>query len=774
MQPRSTIPLSLVSIAFLAGICSTLFIPILPIAQWAYVIAAFAVSMWCVQTNTLIRLLCIACCSFAYMTWHVNQHLKHTLPTALENQKITIIGTISSVVEVNENQNARFKFNVSGVSNKHCSWDLPAIVQLSWDKPSQKLLPGHSWALQVKLKRPRNYANPGSFDIEKFYFQQRIVASGYVLPATKQTFIEHQRFVAPINQLRQVLLEQLLQNLHQQIFAGVIIALILGLKHNIDNLQQDVFQITGVAHLMSISGLHMGMICSFIFICIRFIWRYVPCSLLNVPVLWVAAYGSIIVSIVYALLAGFAIATQRSLIMILVFSLGLILKRKTCSVHGYNLALFLVLLLDPFAVLNLGFWLSFGAVGLLIYALRGRVIQWWRQQWVITVGLLPLTLLCFAQYSIIGPIANLIAIPWVSFTVLPMGLLGAILAPISTTLSVLILNAANKSFVVLWWFLKKFSQISVYNWFVPQVNVILIIIPALIGVLWLFLPRGLPGRHWGIIGFLPLLFGGTGNIPYGHVQFTLLDVGQGLSAVIKTKNHTLVYDTGAKLNSHFDLGSRVVAPFLQTTGIKTIDTLMISHADNDHIGGALGLMNKIKTNSIITTAVPELASFNPGVCEAGQQWQWDGVVFTVLHPQNNVYYSKRNNNSCVLMVQAGLHKILLTGDIEALSERQLMQRYGESLHADIILVPHHGSKTSSSKEFLELVRSEYALIPVGYKNQYGHPKAEILQRYEQIGITTLRTDYNGAIEFRLDGKALRPHCYRQERQRFWITAMAQK
>lgn len=692
------------------------------------------------------------------MAWHVNQHLVHTLPATLENQKIIIIGTITSVVEVMENQSVRFKIKVSSVANKDCGWRMPALLQLSWDKPRHQLLPGDTWSLQVKLKRPRNYANPGSFDTEKFYFQQRIVASGYVLATAGNRLIKRQVFSAPINMLRQVLLKQLLQNLHQRPFAGVIIALVLGVKHNINSLHKELFQITGVAHLMSISGLHMGIICSMIFLILRLLWR--PASKL-------AAYASLIISIVYALLAGFSIATQRSLIMILVFLYGLLLKRKVCSVHSYSLALLLVLLYEPFAVLSIGFWLSFGAVGLLIYALRGRRTRWWQQQCVITIGLFPLTLLCFAQYSIIGPIANIIAIPWVSFTILPLGLIGTIFAPINNNISSIFLNVANKSFTALWLVLKQLANVPVYNWSRPQVNTILIGIIALISVLWLFLPRGMPGRYWGIIGLVTLVLCSTGAIPYGHAQFTLLDVGQGLSAVIRTKNHTLVYDTGAMLNDQFDLGTRVVAPFLINVGVKKIDTLMVSHADNDHIGGAVGLINKIKTDFIITTATQELKNFNPRDCEAGHQWQWDGVVFTILHPNANSYYSKRNNNSCVLMVQAGSHKLLLTGDIEALSEHELMHRYGAGLHANIMLVPHHGSKTSSSRKFLELVRPDYALIPAGYKNQYGHPKVEVLQRYNELGITLLNTAYDGAISFNLRSDLLQPRCFRREQKHFW-------
>lgn len=237
--------------------------------------------------------------------------------------------------------------------------------------------------------------------------------------------------------------------------------------------------------------------------------------------------------------------------------------------------------------------------------------------------------------------------------------------------------------------------------------------------------------------------------------------------MVRTQNHVLVYDTGAKLQDNFDLGSRVVAPYLQSVGIKKIDALMISHGDNDHAGGAEGLLRKIAAQAVITSEAQTLDAYNPALCQAGQQWEWDGVWFAVLHPDDAQYYKKRNDRSCVLMIQAGEHKALLTGDIEKRSEKELITRYGEELKADLLLVPHHGSKTSSSEEFIQTVNPKYALIPVGYKNQYGHPKEPVLQRYKDLNVSILRTEYDGAISFRLGGD-LMPHCYRREQKGFWL------
>ena len=270
---------------------------------------------------------------------------------------------------------------------------------------------------------------------------------------------------------------------------------------------------------------------------------------------------------------------------------------------------------------------------------------------------------------------------------------------------------------------------------------------------------------------MPLFFARVNLIPVGQAEFTLLDVGQGLSAVVRTRNHVLVYDTGAKLRNNFDLGSMVVAPYLQTMGVKAIDTLMISHADNDHIGGAISLMSKLPTKELLISDLSELYTYNPKLCIADRQWQWDGVWFKVLHPGYETISSKRNDRSCVLMVQAGKQKVLLTGDIESKSEKHLVATYGKELQADLLLVPHHGSKTSSSVEFIQQVQPKYALIPVGYKNQYGHPAQQITQRYLELQIPSLRTDLDGALSFVLGGpelmSGLQPKRYRRLRK-FWL------
>ncbi len=770
--------LPIITVALLLGICSTLILPAVPSQAWAYSLLLVAIILLLLRIRRTGLLIAIALFGFGYMSYNINQHLAHTLPQDLEGAKITLIGTITSVVEDRiDQEKARFLFKVSKINNVHVKWALPALVKLSWDNPSKSLQPGDTWALKVKLKRPRNYANPGSFDSEKFFFQQRIVGLGYVV-STHENKCLATSYVYPIDRLRQYFMHLVQQHLAQREYADVILALTLGIKTNMSAERMQVLQNTGTAHLMAISGLHIGIIAALLFYVLRKVWRWLPATWLHISAPRLGAIAALIISIVYAALAGFSIATQRSLIMVLMFLFGLLYKRNITRMHSYCVALLAVLLWDPFVVLSLGFWFSFIAVALLLYSLRGRfkardkftrVVQYFKPQMVLTIGLLPISLLYFAQNSIIGPVANAIAIPWVGFFVIPLGVLAILSIPISQTMGQNLLLLAEHNFAYLWPWLEKLARLPTYVWSLPTANLWLIMLCAALGSVWLLMPRGIPGRWWGLLGFAPLLFGHAAVIPFGQAEFTLLDVGQGMSAVVRTQNHTLVYDTGAKINRDFDLGSRVVAPYLRAMGVKKIDVLMISHADNDHIGGTRGLLRSFTADTFVTSAMDELAEFNPLECRAGQHWEWDGVKFTVMHPSADFAYKKRNDLSCVLMVQAGEHKVLLTGDIEKLSEKQLIEHYGDNLHADVLLVPHHGSKTSSSLEFIQQVNPRYALIPVGYKNQYGHPKEPVLQRYQELNINVLRTEYDGAITMRLgDDAGLLPGCYRKQQRRFWL------
>ena len=703
-----------------------------------------------------------------WVSLHAQWHFDKQLPEELQGRPLTIVGTIASIPEFNEGS-ARFEFAIEHANQ----WRPAGRVQLTWRQYSKqthrKPQVGDQFQLTVKLKRPRSYANPGSFDSERHFFQNRLQAQGTVIEAIFQN-----AGYRPIDSLRSKIRDILDKQLKGRPMSGLITALVVGIKNGIQEAQWTVFRDTGTAHLMAISGLHVGLVASFTFFVMVFFWSRLPSRLLMIPAPWVGAVAAVSAALFYALLAGFAVPTQRSVLMVTLFMMGFLTKRVISPWRSYFLALGLVLLWDPLSTLSIGFWLSFGAVGIILYGMRGRLKPkglWWkwgRAQWVVFLGLIPISLAAFQQMSLVSPLANLIAIPWVSLLVVPMALVGTLLLLCGLSIGGLILIFAEQLLAWMWPFLEWLAHVPTATW-MNGVATPWTLSLAMIGVLLLLAPKGFPGRWVGLIWTLPLFLSTAPTVPEGTARVTVLDVGQGLSTVVETMHHTLVFDTGPKLSKHFDTGDRVVIPFLATRGRRQIDTLVISHGDNDHSGGAQSIIARSHVLEILTSEPALFPDRNPKMCWVGHQWTWDHVHFEILHPET-VHTKKRNDHSCVLRVQAGNQSVLITGDIEAKSEKKMILRGKEKLASTFLIVPHHGSKTSSSLEFINLVAPEYAIIPVGYRNQYGHPKAEIVKRYQDKNIKLLDTVHDGAITFLLQDTAngsTVPERYRIDKRHYW-------
>jgi len=785
---------------------------------------------------------------FLWMWIHVKNHLNKALPESIEGNPITVVGTVVSLPERlgavsndslrntvpitnkidNQNQTLRFEFNIKNTIPSN-DWPNPGCVRLYFHSNKEKIpliQVGDQWQFRVKLKRPFGYANPGSFDKEKYFFQNRWQAEGSVLEeentnelnnpeANKKNSnkkISSNLFSKPIDRVRYYLLQKMRNHLNGLPFGELIIALVVGIREGITQTQWQVFRDTGTAHLMAISGLHVGLMAGFAYFIIHFIWRRLrrlfrpSLQLQKLPASWVAAWGGMFAALGYSLLAGFSVPTQRALVMVILFMLNIVFRHRGEGWQNYGIALCIVLLIDPFATLSPGFWLSFGAVGVILYGMQNRLQPtgaWWkwgRTQWVIFLGLSPFTLAFFQQLSLVSPLVNSFAIPWVSFAVVPWALIGTLCLPISETLGRWFLIISEKMFSLLWPLLEFSSKLPKASWLSADFSTSALVL-AIIGVSVLLAPRGFPGRWMGLIWLLPILLNKPTSIESGAVRFSVLDVGQGLASVVETANHVLVFDTGPNLSARgmgVDTGERVVLPFLTGKGIKTIDTVVISHGDNDHIGGLLALLKKMQVNSIITSEVDLVRALVSSIhnsvntkidkvnlCYVGQRWNWDGVEFEMLHPET-IETRKRNDHSCVLRIKAGNKSVLLTGDIETKSENKILEwaktslgsaasNYSSSLNnlaSDILIVPHHGSRTSSSQEFIQAVNPQYAIIPVGYRNAYGHPKAEIVARYQSLGIKLLDTVHEGSITFILNEngdplKVLEPDCYRRKNKRFW-------
>lgn len=692
---------------------------------------------------------------FLWMSWNIHGVVNQGIPSEIEAKPLEVVGIIADIPVVREGLSS-FVFDLKQTSPKSL-WPNPGRVKVRWKNAPQSLEVGDEWRFSIKLKRPHGYANPGSFDKERQFFQQRWVAEGVVIPKLPYTKIASTFWSHPLDRIRASLSADIQAALQKRPFAGIIQALVVGIQSDIYPEHWQVFRNTGTAHLVAISGLHVGLVSGFAFAVVCLIWRWMPLRFLWIPAPLVAAVGGLLAALVYALLAGFSIPTQRAVVMIAIFMSSIFRKRLSALWRNYFLALGIVLLWDPFSTLSAGFWLSFGAVGIILYGMQGRLKPtgiWWkfgRAQWLVFLGLAPLSFALFGMSSLVSPFANLIAIPWVSFLVVPLSLVGAFSSAINTRVGAFFLKSAENLMSLLWPILQVLSEWQHATW-MNTTQGLGVLLLALVGVLLLLSPRGFPGKYLGIIGILPLFLIKPMGVEPHTALVTVLDVGQGLSTVVETAHHVLVFDTGPRLGPGVDTGDRVVVPFLGTRAKRVIDALVISHGDNDHAGGAKSILEQMQVKNIISSEPSLFPEREVISCYAGQHWEWDGVLFEILHPSTQ-FTKKRNDYSCVLRVQAGSESVLLTADIEAKSEYLMLARAPEKLASTVLLVPHHGSRTSSTPEFIRAVHPQVAIIPVGYRNQYGHPKPDIVERYNQAGIPILNSVRDGAVSFILNDKS---------------------
>jgi competence protein ComEC len=433
-----------------------------------------------------------------------------------------------------------------------------------------------------------------------------------------------------------------------------------------------------------------------------------------------------------------------------------------------------VLALDPWALLQAGFWLSFVAVGVLFASgshaavpeVRLPASVWtsaqrlWREQWLMSVCLAPLTLLLFHQVSVVGLFANLIAVPWVTLVVTPLCLLGWVL-PFAWGLAADALHG-------LLGLLQLCAGVSWAQWSAPAAP-LWAGAAALVGVgLWAMrLPMWL--RCFGVALILPVLSWHPPRPAQGQFELVAADMGQGHAVLVRTATHSLLYDTGPRYSAETDAGQRVLVPLLRAWG-EQLDRIVISHQDSDHSGGAPAVMDMQPQADVLTSIAAEHPLQQLGTmqrCERGQSWLWDGVQFEVLHPSAADYERKLKPNalSCVLRVRTDHASALLAGDIEAAQEQDLLQS-GQALQADWLLVPHHGSATSSTQAFLETVQPSMAVVQAGYRNRFGHPRPDVLQRYSDLGVQVVQTPRCGASVWRSEQPKL-VQCERNQRQRYW-------
>ena len=761
------------------------------------------------QTRFLVRVPGMAACGavlgFAWAGLFAHFYLAQELPKDWEGRDLTVVGTIDSLPTYFE-RGVRFNLAVERVVSPDADKPiLPKRIALSWYsafsadelQPVGNVQPGERWQLTVRLRRPHGNANPHGFDYEVWLLEQNLRATGYVRPDQHST-LKNRRlddFVPGFGNLVQRSRAWLRDRIHAALpekeYAGVIVALVIGDQRAISQSDWLVFNRTGVGHLISISGLHITMIAGMFAAFVFWMWRRSFFTQARLPLLLpaqkAAALAGAGMALLYVLLAGFGVPAQRTLYMLSVVAAALWMGRLTSVSHVLCCALGIVVLLDPWTVLWPGFWLSFGAVAVILYVSVGRAQTYSvrpastvargidalktaaRTQYAVTLGLVPLTMLLFGQISLVSPIANAVAIPLVSLLITPLSLGGSVFpAPLFAW----VLQIAH---VLVEWLAAILQWIGSHPaavWSAPLPSG-WIFSAALLGVLWLLAPPGWPVRWLGLAGLLPIVLNTAAHPDRNEMWITAFDVGQGSALLVETQNHRLLYDTGPAYSMESDGGNRVILPYLRARGIGKLDAVIISHGDADHAGGALSILDEVDVGWV-SSSLPEthpIVAHAPSHrrCEAGQAWVWDEVRFEVLHPAPVSYDSmkwKPNARSCTIKITLRDKSILLPGDIEAVQEAELVRNNTDGLRASILLAPHHGSGTSSTETFLNAVGPDIALFQVGYRNRFRHPKQEVFDRYGSLGIRRIRSDESGAVMLRF-GEGIEVSEYRSDRARYW-------
>ena len=694
------------------------------------------------------------------------------------------------------------------------------------DGPLPKIAPGQRWRLTVRLKRPHGSANPSGFDYEYWLLEEGLRATGSVRPgadgddagdtdeaAAASTPASASGMPVPatrklddfvwtvghaIERARGVLRDRVMDALTEgrpardsAPYAGVIVALIIGDQRAIDQSDWVVFNRTGIGHLVSISGLHVSMLAALGAWLVFAWWRRHPAWCGRLPAHRAASLAGTLVAFVYCLLAGFGVPAQRTLYMIGVVALALWTHRLASVSRVLCIALAVVVAIDPWAVTGSGFWLSFAAVAAIFYVGSGRMRverpddPWRRRiggamrsaarvQWAVTLALTPLTLLFFYQVSLVSPIANAVAIPLVSFVVTPLALAGATLP---SFVGVWLLKAAHGLVALLasWLQWLSVSPVAVWSGAAPSGWAFA---AAMVGVAWWLAPRGVPRRWTGVLWMAPLFAWPPDRPADGDVRLTALDIGQGTAVLLETHATNTLFDTGPAYTPENDAGNRIIVPFLRSHGIASLDLMIVSHNDNDHSGGALSVLQAIAVRQVRSSLALDTpivrASPDHRRCETGQSWAFDGVRFELLAPPPEVYrpaegkaLAKPNARSCVLRVEAHGRVMLLTADIEKPQENAIVERHAPAIASDVLLVPHHGSRTSSTDGFLDAVHPSLAIVQAGYLNRFGHPRPDVLARYAARDIPVLRNDRDGSITVVLASRGITVDCYRDSHRRYW-------
>lgn len=748
--PRATHDLRWLMLALSAGILAVLALPELPSLSICAALAGSALLPW--RGRLLWAGLVLG---VVLATWQGQRYLDQRWSASRHGETLWVEGVVASLPERQpgaDDRAADWRFRFETVQP-----DVPPAIRVSWYRTDTQPRAGQCWRLQLRLRTPHGSLNPGGFDYEGWLLREGIGALASVQDAHACA-----GGGAGLQALRQSMVDGVRGVLGDSRAAALISALTVGDTSGLSDTDWDLFRVTGTTHLVAISGFNLGIVAGLAFFVLRWTWSLWPPLCLRVPAQRIGLLGSGLVAIAYAALAGFEPPVTRALIMLLVLITAAGLNRLREPSRALAYAWGLILLFDPFALLSPGLWLSFGAVIAILYVSAGRLRRapaWQlvlRVQLFLSIALVPLTLHFFDGLAWLSLPVNLVAVPVFSLLTpwLLVSMLGLAIHPVigawCLQISADVLDAIVAALQV--------AATGAPSVWIPASPTTAALMLGAIGALLAFLPRGVPLRALAVPCLAALLLPRPDDGP--DLELTALDVGQGTAVVVRTANHALLFDAGPSFDGGFDAGRAIVAPFLLRANLHRLDALLLSHADNDHAGGVDAIRRLVRIDHEIGTDAGR-------PCVDGQTWTWDGVRFEILHPDGGRWSD--NNRSCVLKID-GSFSVLLTGDIERAAEARLLREHAKDLRAGVLLTPHHGSGTSSTEEFVVAVRPTIAIHSAGWRSRYGHPRADVVERYAAIGARQVVTGVVGAVTVREGTNGLEIEEWRPRAARWWNAA----
>ncbi|HET7314710.1 DNA internalization-related competence protein ComEC/Rec2 [Salinisphaera sp.] len=742
----------LIAAVAVAAVAAVYQCPSLPSPAW--LLAPLALCLLRFPGRALLALTCMLT---AWSLIQARHQMADRLPAAADGEIVSLTGHVVGLSEV-----GRYRTRFQVQTDPMQTIEPARRLRLSWYSDAPRLVPGDCLHIKAKLSTPHGSANPGGFDYTAWLWRQGIDATGYVRDSSPCR--------APprwsVDRLRYQAMQRLAPILDQRPMRGLIEALSLGVRQHITDAQWSTLRATGTTHLVAISGLHIGLIAGLLFAIAKWLALRSPWARNARRIAAVAAMAG---ALAYAALAGWAVPTQRAVIMAAAFFIAIVVEREIGAGRALAWAALAVVAWHPAAVIAPGFWLSFTAVGWLIWIATLARGPWWMKALYFQIGLvivlMPLTLWFFGQASLAAPLINALLIPAAGVVVpaVLFGVVAAIIAPSGA--GGWLLGHITALLGAAWPGLEWAARwpLAAFHHVLPGPIALLLAVAGL-GLAALPMPWRI--RALGAMLVLPALIGWRPPgqvIAPGRFRLTVLDVGQGLASVVRTAHHTLVFDAGPAYRTGFDAGAMIVVPYLRAVGRTRVDRLLISHGDMDHIGGAAAIMDK-------ADVVHRQGARSDDPCRAGQHWRWDGVTFDLVYPtaKRAATATESNQHSCVLRIHSARASALLTGDIEAPGERELVARMGAALASDVLVVPHHGSATSSSAALLDTVAPRVALVSAGWHNRWNFPRPVVVERYRARGIALFDTATGGALQVAWpsphDPRVVR---WRYRYRRFW-------